>query len=95
MIPLLIIAPVVGFCVRCAVDYIQDRIQKEIRSNQAEMETYRSRHRPKLKRWQGILDEDREEVPDYVEAAAASDTLVRASTATLIWTFEAYVTIDP
>lgn len=75
VIPLLIIAPVVGFCVRCAVDYIQDRIQKEIRSNQAEMETYRSRHRPKLKRWQGILDEDREEVPDYVEAAAASDTL--------------------
>jgi len=75
VIPLLLIAPVVGFCVRCAVDYIQDRIEKEIRAKQADMESYRSRHRPKLKRWQGILDEDREEAPDYGEAAAASDSL--------------------
>lgn len=75
VIPLLLIAPVVGFCVRCVVDYIQDRIEKEIRAKQADMETYRSRHRPKLNRWQGILDEDREEALDYGEAAAASDSL--------------------
>jgi hypothetical protein len=82
VIPLLLIAPVVGFCVRCAVDYIQERIRKEVRIKQAELETYYSRHRPRVNRWQGILDEDREEAPDYREAAAASDTLVCAMIAT-------------
>ena len=60
------------------VDYIQERILKEIRVKQAELETYYSRHRPRVNRWQGILDEDREEVPDYGDAAAALDTLVCA-----------------
>lgn len=82
VIPLLLIAPVVGFCVRCAVDYIQERIHKEVRAKVAEYETYRSRHRPKVNRWQGILDEDREEVPDYEEAVVASDTLVYVITTT-------------
>ncbi|KAG0580369.1 hypothetical protein KC19_4G168300 [Ceratodon purpureus] len=75
VIPLLLIAPIVGFCVRCAVDYIQERIHKEVRARQAELEIYYSRHRPRVNRWQGILDEDREEAADYTEAAAASDTL--------------------
>ena len=82
VIPLLLIAPIVGFCVRCAVDYIQERIHKEVRARQAELEIYYSRHRPRVNRWQGILDEDREEAADYTEAAAASDTLVCAIIAT-------------
>jgi LysM repeat protein len=75
IIPLLLIAPVVGFCFRCAVDYIQERIQKEIEAKHAELESYRSRRRPKVNRWQGILDEDRMEALGHEEAAAASAAL--------------------
>jgi len=74
-IPLLLIAPLVGFSVRCMVDYIHDCINKEVNRRHAELETYHSRHRPKVKRWQGILDEDRTEVADLVGAAVASDSL--------------------
>lgn len=76
-IPLLLIAPLVGFSVRCMVDYIHDCINKEVNRRHAELETYHARHRPKVKRWQGILDEDRTEVADLVGAAVASDSLVR------------------
>lgn len=76
-IPLLFIAPLVGFSVRCMVDYIHDCINKEVNRRHAELETYHARHRPKMKRWQGILDEDRTEVADLVGAAVASDSLVR------------------
>ena len=59
------------------VDYIQDCINKEVNKRHAELETYHARHRPKVKRWQGILDEDRTEVADLVGAAVESDSLVR------------------
>lgn len=59
------------------VDYFHECINKEVGSKYAEMETYHARHRPKVKRWQGILDEDREEVSDLVRATAALDSVVR------------------
>jgi murein DD-endopeptidase MepM/ murein hydrolase activator NlpD len=69
-LPLMLIAPVLGFCVRCVVDYIHVHINEEVGRRYAEMETYHARHRPKVKRWQSILDGDRDDSPDLVGVAA-------------------------
>jgi hypothetical protein len=69
-LPLMLIAPVLGFCVRCVVDYIHVHINEEVGRRYAEMETYHARHRPKVKRWQTILDGDRDDSPDLVGVAA-------------------------
>jgi len=60
-IPLLLIAPVLGFTARCVVDYIHAHIEQEVGKRFAEMESWQARRRPRVKRWQTILDEDRDE----------------------------------
>lgn len=60
-IPLLIIAPLLGFGARCIVDYIHAQIEDQVGRRFAEMESWQARHRPRVKRWQHILDEDRDE----------------------------------
>jgi hypothetical protein len=69
-LPLMLIAPVLGFCVRCVVDYIQVHINEEVERRYAEMETYQTRHQPKVKRWQNILDGDRDDSPELVGVGA-------------------------
>jgi len=61
-IPLLLIAPIIGFIARCVVDYIHVHIEQEVGKRFAEMESWQARRRPRVKRrWQTILDEDRDE----------------------------------
>lgn len=60
-IPLLLIAPVMGFIARCVVDYLHAHIEEEVGKRFAEMESWQARRRPRVKRWQTILDEDRDE----------------------------------
>lgn len=60
-IPLLIIAPLLGFGARCVVDYIHAQVEDQVGRRFAEMESWQARHRPRVKRWQHILDEDRDE----------------------------------
>ncbi|KAH8932446.1 hypothetical protein BDL97_19G071900 [Sphagnum fallax] len=69
-LPLMLIAPVLGFCVRCVVDYIRVHINEEVERRYAEMETYQTRHQPKVKRWQNILDGDRNDSPELVGVGA-------------------------
>ncbi len=69
-LPLMLIAPVLGFCVRCVVDYIHVHINEEVERRYAEMETYQTRHQPKVKRWQNILDGDRNDSPELVGVGA-------------------------
>lgn len=59
--PLLLIAPVIGFIARCVVDYIHTQIENEVGKRFAEMESWQALQRPRVKRWQTILDEDRDE----------------------------------
>lgn len=68
-IPLLLIAPVMGFIARCVVDYIHAHIEQEVGKRFAEMESWQARRRPRVKRWQTILDEDRDE--DELEPASS------------------------
>jgi hypothetical protein len=69
-LPLMLIAPVLGFCVRCVVDYIHVHINEEVERRYAAMETYQTRHQPKVKRWQNILDGDRNDSPELVGVGA-------------------------
>ncbi|BBN14052.1 hypothetical protein MPTK1_6g08460 [Marchantia polymorpha subsp. ruderalis] len=59
-VPVLLIAPLLGFCIRCIVDALYIHMDKEAAKQQSERESYVETHRPKAKRWQRILEEDRD-----------------------------------
>ncbi len=69
-LPLMLMAPILGFGVRCLADYIHIHINKEVARRYAELEAYHARHRPKMKRWQSILDGDRDDSQEQVGATA-------------------------
>ncbi|CAM6052038.1 unnamed protein product [Sphagnum compactum] len=69
-LPLMLMAPILGFGVRCLADYIHIHINKEVARRYAELEAYHARHRPKVKRWQSILDGDRDDSQELVGASA-------------------------
>jgi len=69
-LPLMLMAPILGFGVRCLADYIHIHINKEVARRYAELEAYHARHRPKVKRWQSILDGDRDDSQELVGATA-------------------------
>jgi hypothetical protein len=69
-LPLMLMAPILGFGVRCLADYIQIHINKEVARRYAELEAYHARHRPKVKRWQSILDGDRDDSQELFGATA-------------------------
>ncbi|CAK9866697.1 unnamed protein product [Sphagnum jensenii] len=69
-LPLMLMAPILGFGVRCLADYIHIHINKEVAQRYAELEAYHARHRPSVKRWQSILDGDRDDKQELVGATA-------------------------
>lgn len=66
----MLMAPILGFGVRCLADYIHIHINKEVAQRYAELEAYHARHHPKVKRWQSILDGDRDDNQELVGATA-------------------------
>ncbi|KAJ7519610.1 hypothetical protein O6H91_20G046000 [Diphasiastrum complanatum] len=58
--PVFLLAPVFGFCARFMFDGFYSKLRLDVSKQQAEKKVWDIQHRPKLKRWQTILDEDRE-----------------------------------
>ncbi|KAL2623022.1 hypothetical protein R1flu_003227 [Riccia fluitans] len=70
-VPVLLIAPLLGFCIRCIVDALYIHMDQEDARKQPEREASAEVHRPKAQRWQRILEEDRDadegEGPDLMK----------------------------
>ncbi|KAL3690986.1 hypothetical protein R1sor_004637 [Riccia sorocarpa] len=58
-VPVLLIAPLLGFCIRCIVDALYMHMEQEEAKRQSEKEGSVQGHRPKAQRWQRVLEEDR------------------------------------
>lgn len=63
-VPILLMAPLIGFCIRCIVDALYLHMAREEAKEQAEREAWEKLHSPKASRWQKILEEDRDGVEE-------------------------------
>ncbi|CAM6111044.1 unnamed protein product [Calypogeia fissa] len=78
-VPILLIAPLLGFCIRCIVDALYMHMDRVEAKDQAERDAWEKLHSPKANRWQKILEEDR----DGVETSIPSP---EDSTPKNVWT---------
>jgi hypothetical protein len=70
-VPILLLAPLLGFCIRCIVDALYIHMDREEVKEKAERDEWETVHTPKAKRWQTILEEDRDGVETSSPAPGA------------------------